>query len=111
MKRVTFKTPFANDKEAFDKVPNVLKEDKNVFEMTDGNKTYQMRWEGSLTEGKAVALIGKDAKLISEDKKHQMHLIGYKSEDTLGAIKGEKRIDENDMFKALMGKVSVKKKQ
>jgi hypothetical protein len=111
MKRVTFKTEFKSLDEALTKVPSVLKEDMNVFEMTDGNKTIKVRWEGSLTEGIAVAVKGKDEKLISEDMKHMQHLMGYKSENTLGAVKGNARIDENETFKSLMSKVSNEKKK
>ena len=112
MKRVKFKKEFTSIDEALTKVPASLKEDMNVFEMTDGNKTINVRWEGTLTEGRAVALKGKDDKLISEDMKHIQHLMGYKSQDTLGVVRGSERIDENETFKTLMGKVTsdVKKK-
>lgn len=104
MKRVTFKTEFKDIKDALTKVPEVLKEDKNVFELTDKNKTYKVRWEGSLEEGKAVALISKDEKLIKEDMEHMKHLMGYTSEKTLGALKGENRVDENAKFNELLSK-------
>jgi hypothetical protein len=111
MKKITFKTEFTSKEDAFAKIPDVLKEDKSVFVMTDGNKTYNVRWEGTLTEGIAVPLKGKDEKLISEDMKHIQHLMGYKSEDTLGVVKGTKRIDENETFKSLMGKVTTDTKK
>ena len=111
MKRVTFKKEFTSLDEALTKVPKVLRKDQNIFEMTDGNKSYKMRWEGTLTEGKAVPLTGKDEKLISEDMKHIHHLMGYKSEDTLGALKGKNRVNENETFKSLIGKVSTEKKK
>ena len=101
MKRVKFKKEFKNINEALTNVPNVLREDKNIFEMTDGNKTYKVRWEGTLTEGKAVALLAKDEKLVSEDMSHMMHLMGYKAEDTLGTSKVD-RIDENVKFIELL---------
>jgi len=112
MKRVTFKKiEFATVEEALSRIPDVLKEDMNVFEMSDGNKTIKVRWEGTLTEGMAVPVKGKDEKLISEDMKHMQHLMGYKSEDTLGVVKGVKRIDENETFKTLMGKISTDAKK
>jgi hypothetical protein len=111
MKRVTFKKELTSLNEALTKVPNVLKEDKNVFEVTDGNKTYKLRWEGTLEEGKAVALQTEDKVLMNEDVSHMKHLWGYKSEDTLGVTKGDKRVDENETFRALMGKVSTDEKK
>jgi len=110
MKRVKFKKEFANLNEALTKVPAQLREDKNTFEMTDGNKTYQMRWEGTLEEGKAVALQAEDKTLMNEDVQKMKHLWGYKSETTLGNVTAEKRVDENSTFKTLMGKVTEKKK-
>jgi hypothetical protein len=102
MKKVTFKKEFKSLESALTMVPNVLKENKNVFELSDGNKSYKVRWEGSLTEGKAVALVEKDTKLISEDIKHMKHLMGYSSENTLGTVKGTDRVNENSTFVDLM---------
>lgn len=102
MKRVTFKKEFTNINEALAKVPNQLKEDNNVFEMTDGNKVIKVRWEGTLEEGKAVALIAKDEQLIKEDLSHMKHLMGFKPEDTIGTHKGKGRVMENDKFKELL---------
>lgn len=107
MKKVTFKKEFNSLEEALTKVPKVLKEDMNVFQMTDGNQTIKVRWEGTLTEGKAVALINEDKKMISEDMSHMKHLMGYKSEETLGNVKGVNRVDENETFKGLLKKKSI----
>lgn len=113
MKKVTFKKEFTSLNEALTKVPAQLREDKKTFEMTDGNKTYQMRWEGTADKGKAIALQAEDKSLMNEDVQKMKHLWGYKSEDTLGHVTAEKRVDENQTFKTLMGKVksnSEKKK-
>jgi hypothetical protein len=107
MKKVTFKKEFTSLDEALTKVPEVLKEDNNIFVLTDGNKTYKVKWEGSLTEGKAVALSAKDEVRINEEMNHMKHLWGYKSENTLGTPKGVDRINENKKFMEL---VSLKKK-
>jgi len=111
MKKVTFKKKFNSLNEALSKVPKVLREDKNTFEMTYGNKTYQMRWEGTLEEGKAVALKAEDKSLMNEDMQKMKHLWGYKSENTLGKVTAEKRVDENQTFKTLMGKVNSDEKK
>lgn len=107
MKKVTFKNKFNSLDEALTKVPQTLKEDKNVFEMTDGNQTIKVRWEGSLTEGVAVPLLNVNEIKINEDMNHMKHLMGYTSEPTLGAVKGKGRVNENDTFKELL---KVKKK-
>tara|TARA_R110000796_G_scaffold18980_2_gene57147 strand:- start:10953 stop:11279 length:327 start_codon:yes stop_codon:yes gene_type:complete len=107
MKRVKFKKELANITEALNKVPNELKENMNIFEMTDGNKTFKVRWEGTLEEGNAVALEGKNTTLINEDFDKIKHLMGYKSEDTLGTIKGEDFVNENNIVRDL---ISGKKK-
>jgi len=108
MKRVTFKKEFTNINEALTKVPNQLKEDNNIFEMTDGNKVVKVKWEGTLTEGRAIALNAKDELLINEEVSKMKSLMGYKSEDTIGTHKGKGRVMENDKFKELLS--SSKKK-
>tara|TARA_R110000796_G_scaffold252137_1_gene385317 strand:- start:13375 stop:14265 length:891 start_codon:yes stop_codon:yes gene_type:complete len=102
MKRVTFKKEFTNINEALTKVPNQLKEDNNTFEMTDGNKVIKVRWEGTLTEGRAIALNAKDELLINEEVSKMKNLMGYKSEDTIGTHKANGRVMENDKFKELL---------
>jgi hypothetical protein len=111
MKKVTFKKEFASLNEALTKVPAKLREDKNTFEMTDGNKTYQMRWEGTLEEGKAVALQAEDKGLMNEDVQKMKHLWGYKAEDTLGKVTADKRVDENTTFRTLLDKVNPDEKK
>tara|TARA_R110000851_G_scaffold251971_4_gene404486 strand:+ start:11738 stop:12658 length:921 start_codon:yes stop_codon:yes gene_type:complete len=108
MKRVKYNKEFTSIQEALTKVPNILKEDKNVFEMTDGNKTLTVRWEGTLEEGKAVALTAKDEVLINEDVNKMKHLMGYTSEKTIGTHKAKGRVMENNKFKELLN-VSKKK--
>jgi len=109
MKRVTFKKEFTNINEALTKVPNQLKEDKNIFEITDGNKIIKVRWEGTLEEGKAVALITKDKHLINEEVSKMKNLMGFKPENTIGTHKGDGRVMENDKFKELLS-ISKKKR-
>lgn len=102
MKRVKFKKAFKSLDEALTKVPKQLKEDNNIFEMTDGNKTIKVRWEGSLNEGVAIPLIENDKTLINEDISHMKHLMGYKPEDTIGNHKSKGRLMENEKFKELL---------
>ena len=104
MKRLTFKKEFTDVENAVSRFPAKFKEDGTIVEMTDKSSTYKVRWEGTLTEGKAVVLISADQKAINEDMKHMKHLMGYKSEDTLGTVKGAQRIEENAKFSDIWNK-------
>ena len=79
-------------------IPEAYKVNDKEFEMTDGSVSCKVRWEGSLNEGKAVVLLASDKSMISEDMQKMKHLMGYKSQDTLGLIKGNARINENVEF-------------
>lgn len=98
MKRLKFKKEFNGVGNAIKMIPESYKIDSKVFEMTDGNESYKVRWEGSLTEGKAVVLMASDKKVVNEDIQKMKHLMGYKSEETLGTVKGKDRITENNAF-------------
>lgn len=98
MKRLKFKKEFNGFGNALKMIPEHYKVNKKTFEMTDGNESYRVRWEGSLTEGKAVILMASDKKMVNEDIQKMKHLMGYKSEETLGTVKGKDRINENKAF-------------
>lgn len=104
MKRLKFKKEFegANTTQkighALTLIPEGYRVDKKEFEMTDGTVTCKVRWEGNLNEGKAVILLAADKTKINEDISRMKALMGYKSEDTLGLVKGNKRLDENAAF-------------
>ena len=98
MKRLKFKSEFNGVGNALKLIPEGYKVDKKVFEMTDGNETYRIRWEGNLSEGKAVVLTASDKKLVNEDINRMKELFGYKSQETLGLVKGNARINENKVF-------------
>ena len=105
MKRLKFKTTFNGLGNALKLIPESYRVDKKEFEMTDGNETYKIRWEGTLNEGKAVVLTAADKKLVNEDINRMKALFGYKSQDTLGLVKGNARIDENKTFSNMLTKV------
>jgi hypothetical protein len=102
MKKVTYKKEFKSIKDALTKIPNQLKENDEVFEITDGNKTIKVRWEGTLEEGNAIALAETDSTLISEDISKMKNLMGYTSEKTIGTPTAKNRVSENEIFKALL---------
>ena len=104
MKRLKFKNEFKGLGNALKLIPEAYKVDNKTFEMTDGNETYKIRWEGNLSEGKAVVLTAADKKLVNEDITRMKELFGYKSHETLGLVKGNARIDENKAFTDIWNK-------
>ncbi len=98
MKRLRFKTEFNGVGNALKMIPESYKVDNKTFEMTDGVENYKIRWEGNLTEGRAVVLMASDKNLVNEDMQKMKHLMGYKSQETLGTVKGKARLDENKVF-------------
>jgi len=79
MKRLKFKNPFNGVGNALKLIPEGYRVDNKVFEMTDGNEAYKIRWEGNLSEGKAVVLTAADKSLVNEDITRMKKLFGYKS--------------------------------
>jgi hypothetical protein len=104
MKRLKFKKDFNGVGNALKLIPESYRTDMKVFEMTDGNESYKIRWEGSLTEGAAVVLTASDKKMINEDVQRMKALFNYKSQDTLGLVKGKDRVDENASFSDIYAK-------
>jgi hypothetical protein len=104
MKRLVFKKPFNGLSNALDLIPESYRVDDKEFEMTDGNESYKMRWEGTLNEGRAIVLMGSTKELVNEDIAKIKHLMGYSSEKTLGNLKGNQRLDENKRFSDIWGK-------
>ena len=104
MKRLKFKKPFNGANNALNLIPENYKVDNKVFEMTDGNESYKVRWEGSLNEGKGVVLIASDATLVNEDVQKMKHLMGYNSKETFGNLKGAERLAEDKNFSKIWDK-------
>jgi len=104
MKRLKFNKEFNGFGNALKLIPESYKVDKKVFEMTDGNEHYRIRWEGSINEGSAVILMASDKSLVNEDMDRMKRLMGYKSQDTLGTVKGKERITENAKFNDIWNK-------
>ena len=98
MKRLKFKKPFNGVNTALKVIPESYKVDNRVFELTDGNEHYRVRWEGSLTEGKGIVLSSFHQEALNEDVAKIKHLMGFKSQDTLGNLKGGQRLKEDKTF-------------
>ena len=107
MKRLKFKKEFNGVGNALQMIPETYKVDNKIFEMTDGNETYKIRWEGNLNEGKATILLASDKTMVNEDMQKMKHLMGYKSQDTLGLVKGNARINENAEFTNVWAKTKT----
>lgn len=105
-KRLRFKNPINGINNALRLIPEHYKVDDKEFEMTDGNETYNIRWEGSLTEGRALILNSTSVKLVSENMTKMKHLMNFNSKDTLGILTGEERIAEtkNHSFRTMLDK-------
>lgn len=107
MKRLKFKKPFNGLEKALNLIPEHYRVDDKEFEMTDGNETYRIRWEGSLKEGKAVVLKGENKTFVNEDMEKIKHLFSYNSSDTLGIVRGKARVDENKVFGDIWAKTKA----
>ena len=107
MKRLRFKKEFNGVGNALKLIPESYKIDKKTFEMTDGNENYRIRWEGSIQEGAAVILTASDKTMVNEDVQRMKALFNYKSQDTLGTVKGKDRISENTEFSKIWAKTKA----
>jgi hypothetical protein len=107
MKRLRFKSEFNGVGNALKLIPESYKVDNKIFEMTDGNENYRIRWEGSSEDGSAVVLMAADKKLVNEDIQRMKALFNYKSETTLGTVKGKDRINENAKFDEIWKKTKA----
>jgi len=96
MKRLRFKSTFDGVENALNLIPESYRVDNKVFEMTDGNENYRIRWEGDLNEGTAIVLRASDKTLVEADMTHMRHLMGFKSD--LGIPTSAERLQENDTF-------------
>lgn len=107
MKRLKFKKEFNGVGNALKMIPESYRVDNKEFEMTDGNESYKIRWEGTLTEGKAVVLLAANKTMVNEDMQRMKTLMGYKSQETLGTVRGNARINENKVFTDIWNKSKV----
>jgi hypothetical protein len=107
MKKLTFRKPFNGINNALSLIPETYKVDNKTFVITDGNESYKVRWEGSLNEGKGVVLVASDKTLVNEDISKMRHLMGYKSEDSLGTLKGSERLSEDKKFSDIWNKTKT----
>jgi len=58
----------------------------------------------SINEGKPVVLKASDKNLMNEDMQRMKELFNFKSQDTLGNLKGSERLNENKQFDTIWNK-------
>jgi phosphoglycolate phosphatase-like HAD superfamily hydrolase len=104
MKRLRFKKPFNGVENALNLIPESYKVNNKTFQMTDGNENYEIRWEGSLNEGKATILKASDKTLMNEDMQRIKELFNFDSRKTLGTLKGKERLNEDKQFSTIWEK-------
>lgn len=104
MKRLVFNKEFNGVENALKLIPESYRVDNKTFQMTDGNENYEIRWEGNINEGRAIVIKASDKELMNEDMQKMKHLMGYKSKNTLGTLKGSERINEDDSFNNIWNK-------
>lgn len=107
MKRLKFKKEFNGVGNALKMIPESYRVDNKEFEMTDGNESYTIRWEGTLTEGKATVLKASNKLMVNEDMQRMKALMGYSSAATLGGSKKVNRLTENAIFGDILAKTRV----
>jgi len=91
------------------KVPSRVKVDESVFEITDGDTSYRLIWEGDDKSGEAVIKNFKNKELVKEDIDKMKYLWGFKSTDSIST---KKTITESgeDAFKRMLKLVKDDKK-
>lgn len=98
MKQLNFRKQFNGLGNALNLIPESHKLDNNTFIMSDGNESFKIRWEGNLTEGRAITLGAVNQNTVNESMNKIKHLMSYSSKETLGKLKGSEKINEDNLF-------------
>ena len=59
-------------------IPKSYKVDNHIFEMTDGNFTFKVKWEGD-KDGEGYIINSKNTKILSEEMNRMKDLFNYDS--------------------------------
>jgi hypothetical protein len=84
----------------FESLPNRVKVDETIFEITDGKNTYRYIWEGDTNTGEPVLTNQKNSDLVKEDIEKMKHLWGFKSD-----VKVKLNENPEDTFKKMYRKI------
>jgi hypothetical protein len=104
MKRLKFNKEFNGVGNALKLIPETYKINNKTFEMTDGNENYRIRWEGTLSEGRAIILTASNKDMVNEEMNKMKHLFTYDSSKTLGNTRNTSRLTEDTVFADILGK-------
>ena len=97
MKKIKYKKEFIDESHAISLIPNSYKVDNHIFEMTDGNLTIKVKWEGDNMEGEGYVLNSKNTAVLSEEMKRMKDLFNYDSADKFD-IKKNIELNEEQYF-------------
>ena len=97
MKVLKYKKEFIDESHAISLIPNAYKVDEHIFEMTDGNLTVKVKWEGDKNDGEAYILNAKNENILSEEMNRMKELFGYDSSEKLDKRKNI-TLDEEQYF-------------
>ena len=97
MKVLKYKKEFIDESHAISLIPNSYKVDEHIFEMTDGNLTVKVKWEGDKNDGDAYVLNAKNETILSEQMNRMKELFGYDGSDKLDKRKNI-TLDEEQYF-------------
>ena len=97
MKVLKYKKEFIDESHAISLIPNAYKVDEHIFEMTDGNLTVKVKWEGDKNDGEAYILNAKNETILSEEMNRMKELFGYDSSEKLDKRKNI-TLDEEQYF-------------
>ena len=97
MKKLKYKKEFIDESHAISLIPNSYKVDEHIFEMTDGNLTVKVKWEGDNTDGDAYVLNSKNETILSEEMNRMKELFGYDGSEKLDKRKNI-TLDEEQYF-------------
>ena len=104
MKRLNFKNKFTTNEDMLQLIPENYKTDDHTFLMTDGNKTYKVRWDKDIKEGTILGYKNKEQ--INEDIHKMKKLYNYDYSDSMG--KSNDYTTETAKLKTLLESVKGK---
>jgi hypothetical protein len=86
------------------KVPTRIKIDETKFEITDGENTYKLIWEGDTKTGEPIITNYKNNKLVNEDIEKMKYLWGFKPKEEKKIVKEEAEETFKKMFRQVKRK-------
>lgn len=110
-KKLISKKPFNGRQNAIKLIPESYKMDGYKFQLTDGIETYDVRWDGNITEGEAVVLREANSQLIKEDVNKMFHLLNYDTKEFIKPLDNKQKVNENDILKTFLKENRIVKEE